>query len=134
MIIITPEIKDKVLEGLLSHDTTAFTFEYENSNVDYGVLPDYVKLILDDFTALGLIKATFMTGACARIHIQAKAMDLYRHGGFAVEEELLKSNIEKLGLELDLLSKQLTPNYTEKASQIAQIASAIMQSLELFKI
>ena len=60
-------------------------------------------------------------------------MDLHRHGGFTVEEELLKGNIEKLGLELDVLSKQLSPNYTEKATQIAQIASMVMQGLTLFK-
>ena len=45
----------------------------------------------------------------------------------------LRKNIEKLAIEIDLLSKQLSPNFLEKASQLAQIGGAIMQGLALFK-
>ena len=82
---------------------------------------------------MGLIQVTYFTGYGARINVQAKAMDLYRHGGFIAEEEILKGNIEKLGLELDTLSKQLTPNHIEQASHLSQIAAAIMQGLTLFQ-
>lgn len=133
MQIITPEIKDKVLEVLLSADNPTFDFRYDNSSSEYGVSPNFVEMILKDFDDQGLIRAKFYIGNGAKIHIQAKAMDLYRHGGFTTEEELLKANIEKLGLELQALSKQLEPKYTEKASCIAQIAGAIMQGLALFK-
>lgn len=133
MQIITPEIKDKMLEELLSADNPTFDFKYDNSSAEYGVSPNYVEMILKDFDDQGLIRAKFHIGNGARIHIQAKAMDLYRHGGFVAEEELLKANIDKLRLELESLSKQLEPKYTEKASYIAQIAGAIMQGLALFK-
>ena len=88
---------------------------------------------MNQFEELGLIKKTDYVGNKACIDIQIKAMDLYRHGGFTAEEELLRNNIEKLGMELDLLSKQLAPKFVEKASQLAQIGGAIMQGLTLFR-
>lgn len=133
MIIITPEIKDKVLVVLLSANSPSFDLDYRDSKIDYGIEPLNVKLILDQFQDLDLIKVTYMIGNRARIHISAKAMDLHRHGGFVGEEEILKSNLEKLGLELDTLSKNLMPDNIEKASKISQIASAIMQGLTLFQ-
>lgn len=133
MLIITPQIKDKVLESLLSADNPNFEFNYKDSKTEYGISPDYVELILNEFVRLGLIKAKFFIGNGALIHIQAKAMDLFSHGGFTAEEDLLRKNIEKLRLELDVLSKQLEPKFMEKASQLAQIASAVMQGLTLFK-
>lgn len=133
MTIITPEIKDKVLADLLSTDGPIFEIDYSTSESDYGIDTELVPLIFDEFADLGLIDVKHRIGGnVARITIKAKAMNLSRHGGFTAEEEILKGNIEKLGLELDVLSKQLTPNYAEKASQIAQISSAIMQALTLF--
>lgn len=133
MQIITPDIKDKILEALLSADNPSFDFRYNDSKEKYGISPNYVEMILKDFIDQGLIRAKFYIGNGALIHIQTKAMDLYRHGGFVAEEDLLKANIDKLRLELESLSKQLEPKYTEKASYIAQIAGAIMQGLTLFK-
>lgn len=125
-------MKDKVLVDLLSADTPSFTLQYGNSKDVYGFEPYYVKLILDQFQEMGLIKITYFTRYGAQVHVLAKAMDLHRHGGFVVEEEILKGNIEKLSLELEALSKQLSPNQLEKFSHIAQIASSIMQGLTLF--
>jgi Fe2+ or Zn2+ uptake regulation protein len=133
MQIITPQIKDIVLADLLSPDSTSFTLDYSKSKEEYGVSPESVCLILNQFEELGLIKKKDFIGRRCLIHVQMKAMDLHRHGGFMAEEELLKGNIEKLGMELDLLCKQLSPNYSEKASHIASIASAVMQGLTLFK-
>lgn len=131
MFIITPKIKDIILEDLLSAEPN-INFNYRDSETKYGFKPQYVKMILEQFEEIGLTKNTrYFTGYGAMVHLQAKAMDLYRHGGFAAEEELLKANIEKLGRELDLLAKQLGPNYIEKAANIAQIGSAIMQALVL---
>lgn len=132
MLIITPEMKDKVLADLLSADNPSFDLDYQDSETEYGFAPAYVKLILDDFASKELIKVTYVMGNRARIHVKAKAMELHQHGGFVVEEEILKGNLEKLGLELETLAKQLSPDYAEKASQISQIASAVLQGLSLF--
>lgn len=132
MLIITPEMKDKVLADLLSADYPSFEINYQESEKEYGFPAPYVKLILDDFASKGLIKVTYILGNRARIHMQTKAMDLHLHGGFVGEEEILKGNLEKLGFELEVLAKQLSPDYAEKSSQLAQIASAILQGLVLF--
>lgn len=133
MQIITPQMKDILLTDLLSADSASFTFDYTESKENNGVSPKSVCLILNQFEELGLIKKKEFIGRRCLIHVQMKAMDLHRHGGFMVEEELLKSNIEKLGIELGLLCEQLSPNYSEKASQLTSIASAVMQGLTLFK-
>lgn len=133
MTIITPEIKDRVLADLLSAETPSFAIDYRDSKTEYGIDSPYVKLILDQFQDLGLIKVNYLMGMRARILLNVKAMDLHRHGGFVCEEEILKSNLEKLGLELEILSKQLMHDNIERASKISQIASAIMQGLTLFQ-
>ena len=46
MLIITPQIKDKVLERLLSADNPSFEFDYKDSKTQYDISPDYVELIL----------------------------------------------------------------------------------------
>lgn len=132
-MIITPQIKDKVLAELLSGDSPVFDFDYTDSETTFGFNPMYMKIILDDFQDCGLIKSTYYGSAGARIHIKAKAMDLFNHGGFTAEEEILKANINKLGFELEVLSKQLEPKYLEIATNLSQIGSAIMQGLTLFK-
>lgn len=132
MVIITPQIKDKILTILLSAESPRFIFQYRDSEGEFGISPQYVKMILDHFAELGLIKITHFLGGSAQIVITTKAMDLHRHGGFTGEEEILKANIEKLGLELESLAKTLSPNHLEQASHISQIGSAILQALSLF--
>ncbi len=45
---------------------------------------------------------------------------------------LLKANIEKLGLELDKLAKDLAPEHLATAQKIATIGSAIMSAIGYF--
>lgn len=132
-MIITPKMKDSVLARLLSADDVYVFFDYTNSESDFGFKPEYMDLILNQFEEIGLIRKDDLIGSQTNIHVQIKAMDLHLHGGFTAEEELLKVNIEKLGMELDVLSNQLSPNLAEKASQLAQIASAILQGFAMFK-
>ena len=82
MTIITPEIKDRILADLLSAETPSFAIDYRDSKTEYGIDSPYVKLILDQFQDLGLIKVNYLMGMRARIFINVKAMDLHRHGGF----------------------------------------------------
>lgn len=67
------------------------------------------------------------------VTISAKAYDMHTHGGFTAQEELLKANINKLGYELDVLSKKLEPELLETANKISSIAMAVLSALPLFK-
>lgn len=89
MQTVTAQIKDKVLADLLSNDRISFLFDYNNSKTKYNLFPEYIELILNQFEELGLIKKTYYIGNKANIDIKIKAMDLYNHGGFTAEEELL---------------------------------------------
>ncbi|WP_298032095.1 hypothetical protein [uncultured Alistipes sp.] len=64
--------------------------------------------------------------------VSADAHDFYNRGGFAGQEMLLKANIEKLGLELDKLAKDLTPEHLASAEKIASIGAAIMSAIGYF--
>ena len=75
-----------------------------------------------------------MNPSGARITVDVKAHDMWAHGGFTAQEEILKANIEKLDLQLQYLTKQLGPDYLDTASKISSIGSAIMSALPLFKI
>lgn len=135
MPIITPQLKDKLLIQLLSADSirTTFTFSPEMEE-ELGMTSDMAQMIIKQFEEMGLLKATFFSNPFgARITLNAKAHDVYSHGGFTAQEEILKANIEKLDLQLQYLTKQLGPDYLDTASKISSIGSAIMSALPLFK-
>ena len=53
---------------------------------------------------------------------------------FFVQEEILKGNIEKLGLKIDLLSKELAPDLIDKARKLASIENNILSTLKLINV
>lgn len=58
MFLITPQIKDAVLRELLSIEQATIDFKYGDSETKYGFKPAYMKMILDQFEEIGLIKST----------------------------------------------------------------------------
>ena len=51
-----------------------------------------------------------------------------------MQEEILKGNIEKLGLEIDLLSKELSPDLLDKAQKLASFGNNILSVLKLINV
>ena len=66
------------------------------------------------------------------MEVTPEAHELWQRGGFFVQEEILKNNINKLALEIDLLSKQLSPDLIDKAQKISSIGKNILSALNLF--
>ena len=62
---------------------------------------------------------------CAELH------DFAQKGGFVIQEEIFKANIEKLGFEIDNLRKQLAPDKLDTLNKISSIASALFGGLAL---
>ena len=60
-----------------------------------------------------------------------EAHNFYLKGGFAIQEEIFKANIEKLGFEIDNLKKQLSPDKLDTLNKISFIASALFGGLAL---
>ena len=95
--------------------------------------PDIIEAVLDQFEEIGLLTQTKCKEGIIGIRLKAKSHDFYNHGGFTVQEEMLKANIQKLSNELDLLAKQLSPNLLEKARSISTIGANILTALGFFK-
>ena len=89
--------------------------------------------IRDRFEEMGFIEQTKCMGGLIICKINVSAHDFIRHGGFQAQEEILMANLQKLSRELDLLSKQLSPNLAEKASMLSSIAGNILAAISLFK-
>ena len=130
--LITPQMKDLALEYLLSFNDSE-VYPVISEVVEYsGCLQFQVNMIFDEFEKLDLI-SQISTNDYPIIEIKSKAYDLYAHGGFTAQEELLKANINKLGYEIEALSKELEPKHLEKAEKISSIAMAVLSALTLFK-
>lgn len=130
--LITPQMKDLALEYLLSFNDSE-VYPKTSEVVKYsGCLQFQVKMIFDELENLDLISQTH-TSDYLIIEIKGKAYDFYAHGGFTAQEELLKANINKLGYELDVLSKELEPKHLETANKLSSIAMAVLSALTLFK-
>ncbi len=67
------------------------------------------------------------------ISLKVEATDFLNRGGFVVQEQMLKDNIIKLEKEINLLAKQLSPQYLEKANFIVSLGSAIIGAIGLMK-
>lgn len=131
--IITPQLKDQVLAELIARfNGRTFDFNYQSMADALDCQPFLLPLIIDQFHQLGLIKSRSF-GRYASVSLLASAYDLQRRGGFAVQEEILKANIEKLSRELDLLAGQLAPSLAQKASELSGIAANILTALSFFK-
>ena len=57
--------------------------------------------------------------------------DFANKGGFAIQDEIFKSNIEKLGFEIDHLRQQLGPQNLDTLNKLSAIAAALFGGLAL---
>ena len=130
--LITPQMKDLALEYLLPSNSLEIDINNRELSQYCGCLPFQVGLILEEFEKIELLTIE-STNDGMTVTISAKAYDMHTHGGFTAQEELLKANINKLGYELDVLSKELEPKHLEKAEKISSIAMAVLSALTLFK-
>lgn len=131
--IITPQLKDEILIEMLSYSSPHFDLYYHEVAPNFGITPDLMRLVFDQFDELGLIVKKSEYKAGISFTVTANAHDFYRRGGFSVQEEILKANIEKLGRELDILAKQLSPSLAQKSSELSTIAASILQAVSMFK-
>ncbi len=136
--MITIELKDQILSALCCsnipyecHCTVSKSSFSEDISEPYT--EDELVAVLSQFQRLGLISGFADNSRTVELELLAEASDFFSHGGFKAQELLLRSNIEKLGLEIESLSKQLSPDLLDKANKLSGIASAILSALALFK-
>lgn len=128
--MITSELKDRILKSFVEKGIV-FATDTNVNNADYDIDSATYCAILDSFERKGYLSQQKNCDGLFLININSEAHDLIRMGGFVAQEELLKANIQKLGLEIDLLCKELSPKLLEKAHRISAIGSAILSTLKL---
>jgi hypothetical protein len=130
--LITPELKDKILCQVITFDKP--TINTEKASKEIGIDCSTYDRILQYFARAGFIRLGKPYGDCDfPIQVEVEAHDYWHRGGFTVHEEILKGNIEKLGLELELLSKELSPDLLDKAQKIVTLANTVLSALNYMK-
>lgn len=133
MAAISPGQKDKVLfhfrdncplEQLIYVPTKELL---KDTQTDFETL----RAILYQFERFGFFKEINVGNDNTSVIMYAELHDFAHKGGFAIQEEVFKSNVEKLGLEIDNLRKQLGPDKLDRLNKISSIASALFSGLSL---
>ena len=134
MNIITPKVKDKVLQAILAEDKIPCTINYFKVFPDKDITELQMNLVLKLFVSIGLLEKSMKLGGYSFwIRINANIYDFFQRGGFEAQEEILKANLQKLSYELDVLSKEAVPGLKDKIAGISAIAGSIATALSLFK-
>lgn len=133
MTTITSVLKDKVLFHLRDNcplEQMVFVPTKEllaETETDFETL----RAILYQFERFGFFKEVIVGHENTSIIMYLELHDFASKGGFAVQEEIFKANIEKLGLEIDELRKQLSPDKLDTVNKISTIAAALFAGLAL---
>jgi glutathionyl-hydroquinone reductase len=131
--MITASTKDKILfylcaeakpEQLSSGKTADILKELE---LDF----DTFNAVMVQFQRFGFIEDLNLRHSDIHFILRTDANDFAEKGGFAIQDEIFKANIEKLGFEIDNLRKQLAPDKLDTLNKISSIASALFGGLAL---
>ncbi len=133
MRLITPELKDVVLRAILAENKEAFKLRYLDVFPNKEISKGQFELILLQFKKMGLLEEARNDLGYFYISVIADIYDYFIHGGFIAQEELLRSNIQKLDYELTKLVKDINPGISDRIVKITGIVSSLTTALGLFK-
>lgn len=126
--MITSLMKDRVLSDLVHRRPYSFSSSEMSQRLHMSERD--ISLIMSYFQELGFVR--LLAGAQpsgGRIEVLIPAMDFFREGGFEVQDRLIRTNVQKLLLEVDVLKKELSPKALEAAEKITAIGSSILSAL-----
>lgn len=131
--MVTPRLKDELLNLLCSNLSYENLYNVPKQELATIASENEIAGMLAQFNRMGLISDFSRNSSTYSISICMEASDFISRGGFEMQEEILKSNIEKLNNEIKLLSKELEPKMLEKAHLIASIGTSILNCVGLIK-
>ncbi|WP_270544902.1 hypothetical protein [Butyricimonas paravirosa] len=126
--LITPAMKDEILSILVANCelNRCLTSALPKPLLDIAKSRNNLQAIFNQFCKFGFLSRGVIGSNSISVIVNIEAHDFLSRGGFTAQEEILKANINKLGLELESLSKELEPKFAEKASTIMTIANNIL--------
>lgn len=120
--MITSEMKDRVLNLLVQSSVDMqcnFDMKYLAKSLDIGF--NELDSIINQFESLGFCSVTKCLGGHTYTVFTADAHDFLIRGGFFVQEEIFRKQIEKLLFEIE----SLKPSMLDKVETITTIAANI---------
>ena len=129
--MITPKLKDFILNELIvryeMYKRESFPLFYDKCFSDMNIGISDLRIILNQFERMGLISdlRDSLGSDAPNIQIEADLFDWHNRGGFVAQEEILLANLEKLGYELDELTKHADPSFLDRIDNITKIAASI---------
>jgi len=130
--MINNETKDHVLSSLcnLQCFESMIYIDLKELLSETDTTFNELQAILMQFQRLGFVSDVNMRHLSPQILIVVylEALEFYQKGGFQMQDEILRLNLEKLKLEVEQLSK----DYPEKALTFSSILSNISTVLGLF--
>lgn len=132
--MITAAIKDKVLFFLCSNAIPEKMSEGETRNTlkELEIDFDTFNAIMTQFQRFDFIEDLNLRRMHMSFILRTEAHDFAEKGGFSIQDEIFRANIEKLGFEIDNLRKQLGPDKLDALSKLSSIFSAITGGLALW--
>ncbi|KEQ31211.1 hypothetical protein N180_02890 [Pedobacter antarcticus 4BY] len=124
-MIITPAIKDDILNRLVNNGLSGQTITSKTFEYDYLI----VQSILRQFSKRGLINSHDFSGLRYRVQVELDAHDFVNRGGFTFEEEVFRNNFTKLELELAKLEGELPK---ERFNNIMNLVSTISAAVSAY--
>jgi len=131
--MITASIKDKILFYLCTASKPEQILSGKTEDVleELGVDFDTFNAVMVQFQRFGFIEDLNLRRSNIHFILRTDANDYAQKGGFAVQEEIFRANLEKLQLEIENLKKQLGPNKLDTLSKISSIIQTLFTGLAL---
>ena len=131
---ISPASKDKVLNYLVAKWPLEEMIYQDTKNilVETGVDFATLKAILNQFERLGFLYQLGVGREHTCMILIIEAHDFAHKGGFILQEEVFKANIEKLGFEIDTLKEKLGPEHLETLNKISGTTNTLLAGVALW--
>lgn len=130
MNAINSELKDAILKILcetIPAEKALYGIDLQKLVREVNSNEDDVLACLKYFERKGFITKLNAHRVATRLVLMVEGVEFHNSGGFRVQEQLLKANIDKLTLEI----KKLQPSWLEKGGQIAGIIDGIQSAMEI---
>ena len=124
-MLITPQLKDKLLNGLVELDKIQINTSVKSLSDYIAAGQDVVLCLLDHFEHSGICSIKRYVGGNLTIILDAKAYDMQRRGGFTALEDLYQKQLVKLEKELEKLSKVFPDKTTIINTALATIRTVM---------
>ena len=113
---------------------TKYYLSYQNYYPAENISREDFDLIISQFVKNGLlIESKGIFGGGRDVQITADLIEFQGRGGFATQDEILRTGLEKLGYEIDALSKEADPSLRAQFVGLLKIVASLTTAFNSFR-